>query len=174
MSAMATPTTAPERSSGASQATRPRFPRPLAAPPETNVNPHHRGGTILFEVPFTSAMSDDDLSVLANALDLWRHMQPKMRPSPTSLGVARLDHFSGLFLERDGDDGHWVLHARTWGQPAPQTVHDWHLVAAQAARQLDPSVRLPGPISKLASQPGLPEHARIVRRRLTRRPKGLS
>ena len=90
-----------------------------------------------------SAMSDAALALLARALDLSTHMYPKMRPDANSPGVARLDHFSGLFLERGADEGHWVLLARTWGEPAPQTVHEWHLLAAQAARQLDASVTLP-------------------------------
>jgi hypothetical protein len=36
-----------------------------------------------------------------------------------------------------------VLQARTWDEPAPQSVHEWHVLAAQAARQLDPRVTLP-------------------------------
>jgi hypothetical protein len=73
---------------------------PSAAPPTTpRANPHGRGGTVLFEVPLHSAMSDADLAVLAHVLDLSRHMYPKMRPDPNSPGVARLDHWSGLFLE---------------------------------------------------------------------------
>ena len=106
-----------------------------AAPaPLPYVNPHRRGGQVMFQVPFRSAMSDADLAVLARVLDLSTHMYPKMRPDPNSPGVARLDHFSGLFFER------------TWGKPAPQTVHEWHLLAAQAARQLDPGVTLPEPM----------------------------
>ena len=92
----------------------------------------------MFEVPFASAMGDADLALLARLLDLSTHMHPKMRPDPTSPGVARLDHFSGLFLERGADEDEWVMKARTWGRPAAQSVHEWHLLAAQAARQLDP------------------------------------
>lgn len=98
---------------------------------------------MLFEIAFHSAMTDADLARLARLLDLSTHMHPKMRPDPTSPGVVRLDHFSGLFLERGGLDGQWVLEARTWGNPAPETVHEWHLLAAFAARQLDPTVTLP-------------------------------
>jgi len=107
-------------------------------------NVQRRGGVVLFTVPFTSAMTDADLSVLAHVLDLSTHMQPKMRPDPNSPGVARLDHFSGLFLERGATEGQWLLRARTWGRPAVQTVHEWHLLAALAARQLDPDAALPG------------------------------
>jgi hypothetical protein len=70
-------------------------------------------------------------------------MYPKMQPDPNSPGVARLDHHSGLFLERGAGESQWLLQARTWGRPAPQTVHEWRLLAAQAAHQLDPRVSLP-------------------------------
>ena len=144
MSAMARPT--PARSRGGHAGTPPRLPAgdpsapPAAAP---RANPHRRGGTVMFEVPFRSAMSDADLAVLARVLDLSTHMFPKMRPDPNSPGVARLDHFSGLFLERGAGEGEWALEARTWGKPAPESVHEWHLLAAQAARQLDSRVTLP-------------------------------
>jgi hypothetical protein len=110
---------------------------PAAKRPST---PHGRGGTSLFEVSFASVMSDPEIALLARSLDLTTHMYPKMRPSPNSPGVARLDHYSGLFLERGVGEGHWVLEARTWGQPAPQRVHEWHVLAAGAARLLDPTV----------------------------------
>ncbi len=113
---------------------------PVALP---YINPHGRGGEVMFEVPFGSAMGDADLAVLARVLDLSTHMYPKMRPDPNSPGVARLDHLSGLFLERGADEGRWSLEGRTWGKPVPETVHEWHLLAAQAARQLDPRVTLP-------------------------------
>jgi hypothetical protein len=117
-------------------------PRPLL-----HINPDHRGAKGMFQVPFRSAMSDADLLVLAHVLDLSTHMYPKMRPSPNSPGVARLDHFSGLFLERSADEGAWMLEGLTWGKPALQTVREWHLLAAQAARQLDPDLTLPEPIT---------------------------
>lgn len=104
----------------------------------------HRGGATLFTVPFSSAMTDRDLRLLAQALDLSTHLHPKMRPDPTSPGVARLDHFSGLFLERGASEGQWLLRARTWGRPTPETVHEWHLLGALAARRLDGNVLLPG------------------------------
>jgi hypothetical protein len=121
------------------------------------IAPHGRGGRVLFEVPFTSAMHDADLALLARLLDLSTHMYPKMRPDPTSPGVARLDHFSGLFLKRAPDQDQWVMQARTWGNPAAQSVHEWHLLAAQAARQLDPRVpppeRLPDTHRHIADRP---------------------
>ena len=128
-----------------------------ASPALGYANPHGRGGVVMFQVPFRSAMSDADLAVLAHVLDLFTHMYPKMRPDPNSPGVARLDHFSGLFLERSADQGDWTLEGRTWGKPAPETVHEWHLLAAQSARQLDPDVTLPGPMPDTGpSTPGRP------------------
>ena len=97
---------------------------------------------MLFTVAFRSAMGDADLAKLARLLDLSTHMYSKMRPDPTSPGVARLDHFSGLYLERCADEGEWVLEARTWGKPAAETVREWRFLAAWAARQLDPTLRL--------------------------------
>jgi hypothetical protein len=148
-----------------SDPTRPRrqaVPRRPATPPREGTSPapparHGRGGRVLFEVPFTSAMTDAELSRLARMFDLSTHMYPKQRPNPTSPGVARLDHFSGLYLERGNAEGEWVLEARTWGRPAPESVHEWHLLAAQAAHQLDPSVtmpeRLPTPPVQFVARP---------------------
>ncbi|MGH2886546.1 MAG: hypothetical protein ACRDPA_28280, partial [Solirubrobacteraceae bacterium] len=115
----------------------------VAASPTAPGVARGRGGRVLFEVPFNSEMSDLDYARLARVLDLSTHTYQKQTPNPTSPGVARLDHFSGLFLERGADDGKWVLQARTCGNPAARTVHEWHLLAAQGARQLDPSVTLP-------------------------------
>lgn len=104
---------------------------------------HGRGGQVLFVVPFRSEMTDADLARLARMFDLSTDMYPKQRPNPTSPGVARLDHFSGLYLERGTSDGEWVLEARTWGRPAIESVHEWHLLAAQAAHGLDQRVKMP-------------------------------
>lgn len=109
----------------------------------TAANPQERGGQVLFELPFTSPMLDADLALLRRMLDISTHMYPKMRPDPNSPGTARLDDHSGLFLERGPGEDEWLLQARTWGRPSPRTIHEWHLAAAQAARQLDPRVRLP-------------------------------
>src|ERR1019366_8990274 len=144
MSATATPTATPSSDGRTAR-------RPLARgtqlvhEPAPSV-PQERGGVVLFQVPFASTISDCDLALLARLLDLSTHMYPKMRPDPNSPGVARLDHFSGLFLERGAEEGQWRLEARTWGRPAPETVHEWHVLAAQAARQLDPAVTLPEPL----------------------------
>ena len=127
----------------------------------------------MFEVPFQSPMSDADLAALAHVLDLSTHRYSKTRPDPNSPGFARLDHFSGLFLERGADEGQWRLEGRTWGTPAPRTAHAWHVLAAQAARRLDPNVplpeRMPDPRPSTPDRPaGHGAHARVahLRRRL--------
>jgi hypothetical protein len=94
-------------------------------------------------VPFHTAMSDADIHRLNSVLDMDTHLLPKMRASPASPGVSRLDFFSGLFLVRGGGPEEWRLEGRTWGAPAPRSVHGWHLVAANAARLLDPTVPVP-------------------------------
>ncbi len=130
---------------------------------------------MLFEVPFHSAMTDADLARVARLLDLSTHMRPKMRPDPNSPGVARLDHFSGLFLERGEHETEWVLEARTWGNPTLETVHEWHLLATFAARQLDRTVKppqrlphVPNPIDRADRRVGSVENRRVAafRRRL--------
>ncbi len=119
--------------------------------------PEAHGGAVLFEVRFVSGMSDCDLALLARTLDISTHMYPKMSPDPNSPGVVGLDHVSGLFLKRGAAEGQWVLEARTWGDPAPESVHEWHVLAAFAARQLDPSVgvpqRLPGRSDEIPDRP---------------------
>jgi len=111
------------------------------------------GGQLLFQVPFHSAMTDSDLNRLVHLLDLATHVDQKLRPSPTTLGVARLDHFSGLFLVRGDEDGQWLLEARTWDDPPPASVRQWHLRAAVAARELDPAVTLPGGADRARGEP---------------------
>ena len=180
MPAIATPTAArPSRSSlAAPNALRPPTPDSSRLHvPARGGDPRGRGGRLLFEVPFQNAMSDSDLAVLAQLLDLWTHMYPKMRPDPNSPGVARLDHFSGLFLERGAEEGMWVLKARTWGTPAAQSVHEWHVLAAQAAHQLDPRVTVPDRLADLRQPtPDRPLGRAANRRfaRLRRRLVGLS
>ena len=89
-------------------------------------------------------MNDGDIAYLAKTLNLTTHLHPKLHHSPTSPGVVRLDFDSGLFLVRGANKGEWALEGRTWGDPLPQAVREWHLSAAVAARQLDPTVALPG------------------------------
>lgn len=127
-----------------------------------------RGATTLFEVPFASAMSGLDLALLEHTLDLSIRMHAKMHPRPDSPAFVRLDHYSGLFLERGAAEGQWMLQARTWGHPAPQSVHEWHVVAAGGAHQLDPTVTLPKRLC--ASAPDTPDRqlGRAANKRLAR------
>ncbi|MDQ2894115.1 MAG: hypothetical protein M3Y09_00455 [Actinomycetota bacterium] len=88
-------------------------------------------------------MSDADLARLAGTLGLTTHMQTKPGVGQISPGLVRLDFHSGLFLLRGASEDEWILEGRTWGEPVRSTVHDWHIRAALAARQLDPTVKLP-------------------------------
>jgi len=88
-------------------------------------------------------MSGADTALLARTLDLVTHMYPKLHDNPTSPGVVRLDFCSGLFLKRGQYEGRWILEGRSWGHPSPSIVHEWHLNAAAAAHQLDPTVAVP-------------------------------
>ena len=166
MSATATPTAAP--SSDGRTARRPLARGTQLVHEPAPSAPQERGGVVLFQVPFASTMSDSDLALLARTLDLVTHMHPKMHPDPNGPGVVRLDHFSGLFLERGATDGEWVLEARTWGHPAPQSVHEWNLLAAWAARQLDSTVAFPERLPP--SAPEIPTHpaSRFATRPLAR------
>lgn len=127
-----------------------RLPHPTHKATST---PRNRGATILFQVPFASAMSDPDVALLVRTLDLTTHMYPEPRRSPAP-GAVRLDQHSGLFLERGAAEDQWVLEARTWGHPAPGTVHEWLVLAAGAAHLLDPAVMLPNRLTVVS--PGYP------------------
>ena len=97
----------------------------------------------LFAVDFRTAMTDADIQRLNSVLDMATHLEPKLHASPVHPGVSRLDFFSGLFLLRGESPNEWCLEARTWGTPRPETVQEWHHIAAHAARLLDPSVLEP-------------------------------
>jgi len=122
--------------------------------PAPTATPQRSGATTLFAVSFASAMSDADIAVLASTLGLVTHMYPKLHDSPTSPGVVRLDFDSGLFLTRGPYERQWVLEGRTWGHPSPSIVHEWHLSAAAAAHQLDPTVAVPKRLA--GATPGRP------------------
>jgi hypothetical protein len=98
---------------------------------------------VMFIVPFHTAMGDVDIHRLNSVLDMQTHLHPKLHGSPASPGVSRLNFGSGLFLIRGDNSREWRLEGRTWDVPAPETVHEWHLVAADAARLLDPTVPVP-------------------------------
>lgn len=115
--------------------------RPVAV---ANVGDARRGRRrTLFSIPFKSSMGDMDLTHLRSELDLVTYLTPKPGVSGASPGVARLDSWSGLFLERGGSSGEWRLEGRTWGSPPETTVHEWHVRAALTARELDPAVPIP-------------------------------
>lgn len=108
--------------------------------------PHRAGAAparALFSVPIKSQMTDADLARLGSQLDLATYLSPKAGVSGASPGVVALDFWSGLFLVRGKADGEWSLEARTWSNPPEPVVHEWHVKAALAARQLDPTVPVP-------------------------------
>jgi hypothetical protein len=113
------------------------------------------GASTLFEVPFATGMSSLDLALLARTLDLSTRVNPVTLPRHETPGLARLDHFSGLFLKRGTVEGEWSLEARTWGHPTAQSVHEWHVLAAGAAHQLDPEV--PQPVRLHADSSEIPD-----------------
>jgi hypothetical protein len=97
----------------------------------------------LFQVTFATEMSERDLAILALELNLSTNVRSKTNLREDNLGFVRLDHASGLFLRRAMIEGRWMLDAHTWGHPPPQVVHGWEVLAAGAARRLDPAVTLP-------------------------------
>jgi hypothetical protein len=125
-------------------------------------------GRTLFEIPFSSHMTDHDSALLARLLDMTTRLHPKMAPRHDSPGLARLDHYSGLFLKRGEIEGDWTLEARTWGQPTAQSAHDWQVLAAGAAHRLDPNVILPERLT--ASSAEIPDRpvGRAANKRLAR------
>jgi hypothetical protein len=126
-----------ERPAGSSEGPPAVQAAPVAAAVTT---PRYR---VMFVVPFQTAMSDADIHRLNSVLGMDTHLHPKLRASPASPGVSRLDFLSGLFLVRGDGPQDWRLEGRTWGAPAPPSIHGWHLVAADAARLLDPTVPVP-------------------------------
>ncbi|MGZ6724743.1 MAG: hypothetical protein ACXVHK_27700 [Solirubrobacteraceae bacterium] len=114
-------------------------------------------------------MTDADLARLRASLDLVTYISPKPGVFAASPGLVRLDSWSGLFLEPGAGEDEWVLEARTWGNPPDSLVHEWHVRAALAARELDPTVPLPpreiAPTPEAATVPASNKRlARLVRR----------
>lgn len=168
MSTTDTPTARLRHAPGSTGSAGPQSPAARMGPrrgPAPAAGAGARGGIQLFEVPFASAMSDSNLGLLAHALDLTTHMDPKVRPSPNSPGVVRLEHFSCLFLKRRAAEGQRVFEARTWGHPATHIVHEWQLLAADAAHQLDPTVTRPERLIARSAQ--APTHSRDPGRKQT-------
>jgi hypothetical protein len=132
------------------------------------------GAVTLFAIPFASTMSDRDVSSLVLALDFDTRTAPAGSSPEARLVSARLDQDSGLFLKAGEGERQWVLEARTWGHPDPESVHRWNVSAATAARRIDPTVKLPerrrgqGPVIS-EGHVGRVENTRFagLRRRLT-------
>ena len=103
-----------ERPAGSSEAP----PSPVQAAPVAAAATARRY-RVMFVVPFQTAMSDADIHRLNSVLGMDTHLHPKLRGSPASPGVSRLDFFSGLFLVRGDGPQDWRLEGRTWGAPAP-------------------------------------------------------
>jgi hypothetical protein len=113
-------------------------------------------------------MTDEDLALLHRELDLATYLTRKPGVSGASLGLVPLDSWSGLFLERGAEENQWVLEGRTWDQPPDSLVHEWHVRAALAAQELDPTVSVP-PRSP-AAPPDIPNRplGRAANKRLAR------
>lgn len=120
-----------------------RRPSQTAAEAPSPAGTPRRGGTVVFEIPLTSAMHGSDLELLRRQLAMTTHVEHKLPVDPNSPGHAQLDQDSGLLLERGPGQDRWLLQARTWGRPSPRTVHDWQVRVAQVARRLDPQVAPP-------------------------------
>lgn len=106
-------------------------------------DPRRRGGRVLFEIPLHRSIDAAAAELLRRQLGMTTHAEQKLRPEPNGAAVARLDPWSGLFLEPAPGRDRWLLQARTWGRPSLPTVHGWHLRVALVARQLDPRVMVP-------------------------------
>jgi hypothetical protein len=113
-------------------------------------------------------MSDPNVALLVRELDLRTDMHPKVRRSLAGLGTVRLDQSSGLFLERGAAEGQWLLEARTWGDPTPENVHAWHVLAAGAARLLDSAVISPDRLTAVSPEYPMRRVGRAANKRLAR------
>jgi hypothetical protein len=113
-------------------------------------------------------MRDADVALLVRTLDLTTHMSPKLRRSPTSPGAVRLDLHSGLFLKHGPVEGQWLLEAHTWGDPKPQSIHQWHVLTALAARKLDPIAPFPERQAAIAPEHPMRPLGRAANKRVAR------
>lgn len=135
---------------------------------ETSAAPRPGHRRTLFTIPFKSSMTDADVARLHTALDLVTYISPKPGVSGASAGVVPLDFWSGLFLGRGNGENEWLLEARTWGNPPESIVHEWHVRAALAARELDPTVQVPRPERVAAAQIPTTTVGRASNKRLSR------
>jgi hypothetical protein len=105
--------------------------------------------SVLFRIPFRARMTPRTTYLLSSELDMFLTFDVKA-PFPSAnqgAGVARLDHFSGLYLFPGSEDDRWLLECRTFGSPSAEEAHAWHVNAARVVRQIDPSVEIPGRLS---------------------------
>lgn len=105
--------------------------------------------TVLFRIPFHSQMTPRVTALLSRELDMFLTFDVKA-PFPSAnqgAGVSRLDHFTGLYLFKNGADDEWLLECRTYGSPTAEVAHAFHVNAARVARLIDASVEIPGRIS---------------------------
>lgn len=109
----------------------------------------------LFSVPFHIGPGDDDLVRISSVLNMTLHLYPKLPLAADMPGVSRLDFFSGLFLVRGDAQDEWRLEGRTWGVPATENVHRWHLLATDAAHLVDPTVRRPSRLTAVSREEGV-------------------
>ena len=105
--------------------------------------------TVLFRIPFSADMTPRVTTLLSRELNMFLTFDVKA-PFPSAnqgAGVARLDHFTGLYLFAGKAEDEWILECRTYGSPSAEVAHSFHVNAARVARLIDPSVEIPGCLS---------------------------
>lgn len=103
--------------------------------------------TVLFRIPFRAQMTPRVTTLLSRELDMFLTFDVKAPSANQGAGVARLDHFTGLYLFPGDADDEWLLECRTYGSPSVEVAHCFHVNAARVARLIDPSVEIPGRLS---------------------------
>jgi hypothetical protein len=80
---------------------------------------------VLFRIPFRGQMTPRATSLLSRELGMFLTFDVKA-PFPSAnqgAGVARLDHFTGLYLFPRSADDEWLLECRTYGSPSAEVAH---------------------------------------------------
>jgi hypothetical protein len=149
-------------------AERPAAPAPSAPAVRPPSPARTHGPQTLFQVPFQSAMGYVEVERLSRTLSMTMCMHPRLHNSPAALGVVSLDGRSGLFLARGKDAGEWVLECRTWGEPPTELVRHWHVLAAEAAHELDPAVSAPRDLAAPVPDGSVRHVGRAENKRLSR------
>jgi hypothetical protein len=120
----------------------PRSSHPRESPPAPRY-------TVLFRIPFRGQMTPRATSLLSRELGMFLTFDVKA-PFPSAnqgAGVARLDHFTGLYLFPRSADDEWLLECRTYGSPSAEVAQRFHVNAARVAHLIDSSVEIPGRLS---------------------------